>query len=229
VPDVAGDEVQVVLDGGRGNLDVVDKGRAALRRESGGRLSGTPRLVRRVCSALPLEGAFMTETNTGTEKHDLVVARIFAAPVDQVWKAWTDGEEVKRWWGPHGFTAPVAEMDVREGARSLVCMRAPKEFGGQDMYNTWTYRKIEPHKRLEFVVNFTDQHGNKLDPAHIGLPPGIPQDVPHVITFKPLDGGRTEMTVNEFGYTSKQAHDLSRAGLEQVLDKMAASFSTKSR
>jgi hypothetical protein len=53
--------------------------------------------------------------------------------------------------------------------------------------------------------------------------------VPHVITFKALGAGRTEMTVNELGYTSTQAHDQSKAGLADVLDKMAATFATKDR
>ncbi len=156
--------------------------------------------------------------------HSLVVTRRFEAPVDLVWKAWTDSSHVRRWWGPAGFTAPLAKMDVRVGGVSLVCMRAPQEYGGMDMYNTWTYRRVEPGSRLEFTLNFADQHGNTLDPAAIGLPPGVPKDVPHVITFKALGANQTEMTVTELGYTSAEAVAISQAGLEQCLDKMAASF-----
>jgi len=58
----------------------------------------------------------------------------------------------------------------------------------------------------------------------MGLPPGIPQDVPHVITFKALGDKKTEMTVMEFGYTTDQAVETSKAGLEQCLDKMAESL-----
>ena len=164
----------------------------------------------------------MTETTNSGKQRDLVVTRVFDAPVELVWKAWSDAEQVMRWWGPEGFTSPSAEMDFREGGTSLVCMRAPKEFGGQDMYNTWTYRKIDPHKLIEFILNFTDKDRTKLDPTKMGMPPGIPKDVRHVITFKAVRDNRTEMTVTEYGYTSDQAHDLSEAGLKQVLDKMAA-------
>jgi uncharacterized protein YndB with AHSA1/START domain len=157
--------------------------------------------------------------------HDLTVTRVFDAPVEQVWRAWTEGERVKRWWGPNGFTAPVATMDVREGGRSLVCMRAPKELGSRDMYNTWTYGKVQPRERLEFVLRFTDAAGTPLDPAEMGLPPGIPLEVPHVIVFRSLAPRRTELTISERGYTTAQAHDLSKAGLDQVLDKLASSFS----
>jgi uncharacterized protein YndB with AHSA1/START domain len=81
-----------------------------------------------------------------------------------------------------------------------------------------------PNERIEYTFNFADKDGNKLTPAQIGVPPGVPEDGHHVITFKALAGNRTEMTMTEHGYTSAQAHDLSKAGLEQCLDKMAASF-----
>ena len=159
------------------------------------------------------------------EQRDVVVTRHFDAPIAQVWKAWTEAEYVMRWWGPTGFTAPLARMDVREGGTSLVCMRAPAEYGGQDMYNTWTYRKVDPPALLEFFLNFSDQDGTKLDPAQLGIPPGVPRDVRHVITLRATGANVTEMTVTEYGYTSDQAHDISKAGLEQSLDKMAAIFS----
>ena len=133
--------------------------------------------------------------------------------------------------GPQGFTCPVARMDFREGGTSLVCMRAPQEYGGQDTYSTWTYTKIVPHERIEYVFNFSDKDGHKLTPAQMGLEAGIPEDGRHVITFKNLGDpstrlrtGRTEMTMTEHGYTTDQAHDISKAGLEQCLDKMAESL-----
>jgi len=164
--------------------------------------------------------------NTEPKKRDVVVTRVFDAPVDLVWKAWVEPEMVKQWWGPEGFTCTLAEMDFREGGTSLVCMRAPMEFGGQDMYNTWTYEEIVPMKRLVYILRFTDKDGKALDPAEMGMPPGIPKEVRNVNIFKDLGNGKTEMIVNEYSYTSDQAHDLSKAGLEQCLDKMAASFAT---
>ena len=164
------------------------------------------------------------DTSIKDKKHDLVVSRVFEAPIELVWKAWTDPKYVMQWWGPKGFTSPLAKIDFREGGTSLVCMRAPKEFGGQDMYNTWTYQKIVPMQRIEFILNFSDKDGNKLDPAKMGIPPGIPKDVPHIVIFKAVSESKIEMTVSEFGYTTEQAVGLSRSGLDQCLDKMAAIF-----
>ena len=162
--------------------------------------------------------------STEPEKHDLVVTRAFDAPVEQVWKAWSDAEYVMQWWGPTGFTCPLAEMDFREGGTSLVCMRAPKEFGGQDLYNTWTYTQIAPMQRFEYIQKFTDKEGKAFDPAEMGMPAGIPKEVRNVNTFRDLGDGRTELTVTEYGYATEEAASLSKLGLEQCLDKMAAIF-----
>lgn len=115
-------------------------------------------------------------------------------------------------------------MDVREGGTSLVCMRAPAEFGGQDMYNTWTHATVIPMERLEFVQTFSDADRNPVEPADVGLPPGVPCDVPHVVTFTAIRDGTTELTVRESGYASAEAAGLSRGGIEQCLDKLAAIF-----
>lgn len=154
-------------------------------------------------------------------KKDLVVTRVFDAPVELVWAAWTDPQRVMQWWGPNGFTSPVARMDVREGGTSLVCMRTPT---GQDLYNTWRYREVRPMQRLEFIMDWADKDGTRIDPVSIGLPSDIPRDVRHLVTFKPVSGNKTEMTVTEYGYASDKMFDLSKVGLEQCLDKMAAAL-----
>jgi uncharacterized protein YndB with AHSA1/START domain len=151
--------------------------------------------------------------------YDVVSTRVFAESVDEVWRAWSEPAYVMRWWGPTGFTCPLAEMDFRDGGTSLVCMRTPVEYGGQDIYTTWSYSRIEPRKRIEFVLDFTDAARAPIDP-----PPGVPRGVHHVIAFEAVDDARTEMTVTEYGYASADARDLSKAGLEQCLDKMAAIF-----
>ncbi len=155
------------------------------------------------------------------EPRDIVVTRTLAAPIDSVWRAWTRSEDVRRWWGPSGFTAPTARMDPRVGGSSLVCMRTPD---GHDLFNLWTYQVVQPHECLEFTMEFCDDTGRVVHPADLGLPPDIPVPVRHVVTLTPVDGDATEMTVTEYGYTSEETYSMSRLGLEQCLDKMAASL-----
>jgi len=58
----------------------------------------------------------------------------------------------------------------------------------------------------------------------MGMPQGVPHDVPHVIIFKAAGDKGTKMTVTEHGYTTEQARDLSKVGMEQCLEKMVAMF-----
>jgi uncharacterized protein YndB with AHSA1/START domain len=126
-----------------------------------------------------------------------------------------------QWWGPEGFTSPLAKMDFREGATSLVCMSSP-EYG--DQYSTWQYRKIVPMQRIEYIHNLAGKDGNKIDPTLIGMPADFPQDLCNLVTFKDLGGGKTELTVTEYDWTVGQMMEMSKMGLEQCLNKMAAIF-----
>ena len=153
---------------------------------------------------------------------DVTTRRTYPVPVEAVWAAWTRPELIRRWWGPQGFTCPVAEMDVRPGGVSLLAMQAPPEYGGGRTYNTWSYGVVEPMARLEYVMRFADADGATVSPADAGIPPGVPEAVPHVVTFTATAGGGTEVGITESGYTTAPARDMSQAGLEQCLDKLTA-------
>jgi len=151
------------------------------------------------------------------------VSRVFNAPVELVWKVWTDPELVKRWWGPKHFTSPVAIIDFREGGKSLVSMKAPEEMGGEEFYSIWQYVKIIPMQSIEFIQSLSDNDGNKTDPVKLGMPPDFPPDIKTVVTFKEIANNKTEMTVIEyadFGTISNFA----QIGLEQSIEKMDAIF-----
>jgi uncharacterized protein YndB with AHSA1/START domain len=152
------------------------------------------------------------------------ISRVMDAPLEAVWNAWSNSESIKKWWGPEGFTVPVARMDFREGGVSLVCMRSPDGF---EIYNSWTYTKIAPMQRIEFIQHFCDKEGNRIRSADIGLPPGIPDNVPHTILFKDLGHGQTEIAITEYGYTSPETAELSKAGMNSVLNKLWATLREK--
>ncbi|HWO03062.1 MAG TPA: SRPBCC domain-containing protein [Blastocatellia bacterium] len=177
--------------------------------------TGAPTLT-----ATELKGNYLTEATGAVEKRDLVVTRVFDAPVDQVWKAWTDAEYVMRWWGPTGFTACACKVDFREGGKFVFCMRAPKEMGGQDMYSAGVYKKIVPMQRIEFSQYLSDKDGNRIDPTSIGMPADFPREIPSALAFKRI-GDKTELTATEYDWTVGQMLEMSEAGLNQCLDKLA--------
>ena len=160
-------------------------------------------------------------TKISVEKRDLVITHVFDAPVESVWKAWVDPKLVMQWWGPHGFTAPLAKIDFREGGTSLVCMSSP-QFG--DQYSTWQYEEIVPMKRIEYIHNLADKDGDKIDPTSIGMPADFPQDLCNLVTFKAVGDNQTEIIVTEYDWTVGQMMELSKMGMEQCLEKMAAIF-----
>jgi len=156
------------------------------------------------------------------EKRDLVVTRVFDAPVEAVWKAWTEPKQVMLWWGPTGFTSPSCKIDFRVGGKFLFCMRAPKEFqGGKDFYTSGVYKKIVPLTLIEFTQSLSDKDGNRIDPATMGMPPDFPGEIPSALAFKRV-GDKTELTATEYGWTVGQMRDMSESGLKECLDKLAA-------
>ncbi|HKS90588.1 MAG TPA: SRPBCC domain-containing protein, partial [Tepidiformaceae bacterium] len=56
---------------------------------------------------------------------EIVITRVFDAPREMVWDAWTDARQIVKWWGPRGFTLTVEEMDVRPGGVWRSTMHGP--------------------------------------------------------------------------------------------------------
>ncbi len=159
---------------------------------------------------------------TNTKKVDLVVKRIIDAPVDLVWKAWTEPDQVTKWWGPEGFTSPSCKIDLREGGSYIFCMRAPADMGGFEHYSSGVYKKIIPMERLEFTQCLSDKEGSALDPAVIGMPADFPKELTVVIEFKKLKCDMTEITITEHEWIPGQMYVYSIAGMQQTIDKLAA-------
>jgi uncharacterized protein YndB with AHSA1/START domain len=130
-----------------------------------------------------------------------------------------DPKLVMQWWGPDKFTCPSAHLDFREGGVSLVCMRAPREFGGKDTFSLWTYTEIVPYQSIDFIQNLADAKGNKQNPVTLGMPPDFPEDIRTRVTFKSIGKKQTEMTVVEYADFGQMTR-FAQLGLEQSLDKM---------
>jgi uncharacterized protein YndB with AHSA1/START domain len=90
---------------------------------------------------------------------EIVITRAFDAPRSLVFAAWTDPKHVAEWWGPHGFTNPVCELDVRPGGAMRIHMRGPD---GTVYPMTGVYQEIDEPERLVFASAALDQAGNPL-------------------------------------------------------------------
>jgi uncharacterized protein YndB with AHSA1/START domain len=149
---------------------------------------------------------------------ELTISRVFDAPRERVWKAWTDPELVKRWWGPKNFTAPVSTIDLRVGGTYLACMRSAE---GRDYWSTGVYREIDPLKRLVFTDSFADGNGTVVPASHYGMPGDWPLELLVTVTFEER-GGTTAMLLKHAGIPAGEMSDLTRAGWNESFDKLAA-------
>ena len=82
-------------------------------------------------------------------ERELVITRIFDAPRAMVWDAWTDTEQIVKWWGPRGFTLTVAEMDVRPGGVWRSTMHGPD---GADYLNDCVFTEVVKPQRIVYEV-----------------------------------------------------------------------------
>ena len=148
----------------------------------------------------------------------LVLTRVFDAPVERVWTAWTQVERLKRWWGPKGFTVPVCEIDFRVGGRYLYCMRSPD---GKDYWGTGVYREIVPREKLVKTDSFADKDGNVVPATHYGMSADIPLEMLVTVTFEDLKG-KTRLTLTHAGLPSGPDREGANQGWGESFDKLAA-------
>lgn len=87
------------------------------------------------------------------KKKELTFERHYAAPVEVVWQAWTDPDQLRRWWGPEKTFIPECEMDLRVGGTVRIVTEAGDEMGkyqGTRWPMVGTFTAIEPPSRLVF-------------------------------------------------------------------------------
>lgn len=117
-----------------------------------------------------------------------VISRVFDAPRDLVWKAFTESDRLAQWWGPKGFTMRVCNVDLRPGGLFHYAMEAP---GGGEMLGKFVYREIVPPERIVFVNSFSDAAGGTVRAPFSAT---WPLEVLNTATFTE-QAGRTTITV----------------------------------
>jgi uncharacterized protein YndB with AHSA1/START domain len=158
--------------------------------------------------------------NTISEIERMVITRIFDAPRELVWKAWTDPKYVMQWWGPKGFTAPVCKMDFRVGGKFLWCMKGPD--GEVVGWNGGEYFEIVEHEKIVYSMYFADAEGNKIDPAQYGIELEAMDDAHDVVLFEDFGDGQTKLTLIGSEPMESARNSGQLEGWNEILDKVAA-------
>ncbi|HXB03070.1 MAG TPA: SRPBCC domain-containing protein [Opitutaceae bacterium] len=123
-----------------------------------------------------------------------VISRMFDAPRELVWKAWTEPKHMAQWWGPSSFTTPVCELDVRPGGAYRIVMRGAD---GVDYPITGVYREIVPPARLVMTMDCTEHPAAWHDMVKPDRKKGEKNpagEMLQTVTFESFDG-KTKLTI----------------------------------
>ena len=152
--------------------------------------------------------------DSGTYQESVVLERVFDAPIDLVWRMWTDPMSFKAWYGPAGATVPVAELDVRPGGRRRVCMAV----GQTEMWFTGQHLEVTEPTRLVYTETIADERGNPISAESLSLPPKTPETTEVTVVLDEVNGG-TRVTLTHAGVPADSG---AAGGWNGAFDKLAA-------
>ena len=152
------------------------------------------------------------------DEHDWVrIERTFDAPIEVVWRMWTEPTLFSAWYGPKGFSVPVAEMDLKVGGTRKICMEMKATDRTMTMWFTGIYREVSAPHRLRYTESMCDPDGNILKPEAMGMPAGTPEFT-EVIVDLSEQGGRTVMVMTHVGVSAGTAGE---GGWNQAFEKLS--------
>ena len=148
-----------------------------------------------------------TPTNT-TQSRRLQVRRVFDAPPERLFQAWTTPEELRRWHAPGPLSCVLAEIDLRVGGRFRIHMREPD---GKEHRVGGTYRVIDPPGKLSYTWQWeTKSSNNDL--------------VETLVTIEFLPSGKgTELVLTHEGFATEETRNSHEHGWTRILEKFQAS------
>ena len=140
-----------------------------------------------------------------TGSFELRLSRLLPAPPARVFAALTRPEDVARWWGPHLFTTPEIELDLRVGGRYRFTMQPPE---GDRFHVSGEFLEIDPPSALAFTFRWDEP---------------TPDDRETVVTLT-LDvvGEATELALRQGDFATEERLALHRGGWSDSLDKLSA-------
>jgi uncharacterized protein YndB with AHSA1/START domain len=152
-----------------------------------------------------------------------VITRIFEAPRQRVWKAWSEADELRAWWGPKGCTIEVATLEFRPGGFFHYTMQFAN---GTAWWGRFLYRDISTQERIVWLNSFSNP-GCGITRAPFGA--AIPLEVLNDVTFTEKAGKTTvSLRASPHGATEEEIATFAgmHAGLEQgfggTFDQLAA-------
>ncbi|GAA4431213.1 SRPBCC domain-containing protein [Georgenia halophila] len=137
-----------------------------------------------------------------TEDLSLTIVAELAAPVERVWRIWSDPRQLERWWGPPTWPATFQHYDFRPGGRARYYMTGPE---GQRAHGWWELLSIEAPTALTFRDGFAHPSGEPVDPD---------DTFTCVVMLDPMAGGTRMTTRTTFRSTDQLDQHLAMGAIE---------------
>lgn len=137
----------------------------------------------------------------------LLITRVFDAPRELVFRAWTDPAHARHWWGPVNYPAAYMEMDVRIGGAWRICLRGA-EPNGRELWQGGVFREILAPERLVFTFAWEEEGERGLETL--------------VTVLFAEENGRTRMTFRQEPFQSVEERDGHRWGWNSAYDRLEA-------
>ncbi|MEM9466766.1 MAG: SRPBCC domain-containing protein [Actinomycetota bacterium] len=153
-----------------------------------------------------------------TEFKSVEIERTFAAPIATIWQMWTEAEHFASWYGPMGASIPTCEMNVEIGGRRHLCMEMETPNGPMQMWFVGEYTEISPMTRLVYTESMSNEAGDVLSPADMGMP-GDGPSITEVVVELTEAGDQTHMTMHHIGIPHDSPGGM---GWNMALDKLEA-------
>lgn len=151
-----------------------------------------------------LAGAGLVQVPAGS---DLGLTATFAQPPDRLWASLVEAAELVRWWGPHGYTTPEAQVDPRPGGRYRLTVRPP---AGEDFHVTGDYVEVSPLRRLSFTFRYEE-------------PGPDDRETVVVLALSAAEGG-TRVTLSQGPFATEERRQLHRTGWTESFERLRSSL-----
>jgi uncharacterized protein YndB with AHSA1/START domain len=161
---------------------------------------------------------------TASTERAVLITRVFDAPRELVFRAWTDPATLGRWYAPRGCTLRFSKLDLRQGGAFHSCIRSPD---GHDCWCAGVYREIVPPERIVYTLGIANEKGESVEPADVGMDPAWPRETVVTVTFAERDG-KTLVTLHQTVSEALAKRTGAHPSWIQMMDRLAEDLAVRS-
>jgi uncharacterized protein YndB with AHSA1/START domain len=152
----------------------------------------------------------------------LTIKRIFNAPIEKIWNAFTDQNILKNWWSPQGMTSSFLTVELKVGGVFRFCFKGNDgtEMADKEFWGCGEYTKIEKPNKLSYYDSFSDAEGNPVPPSYYGI--SGKNEIEKLLielTFIEKEGKTCMQFVGENSYDDSMTEDITK-GWNEMFNKL---------